>query len=365
MSTVLSRWVSRGARLVLAGMLVARAARAEPMADTTVLVLGAESAALTGRLRAELETLGLRVLVEGGDVSLEELEGRAHAVGAAVALSATESSEGVELRLVDRVTGKTLLREVLQRDLSSTDPDAVLALRAVELLRASLLELELGHPARGEIAVTSTLRETIRRAVYADEPAVPRLSDPKPANGAAEHAVLSDVGIVMLAHPGETRPQAGVSAALWWQPTRALAVGLWGAVPFGSVNVSASEGAADVRSNVFGSGLRFMPWVLVERLTPALGAGASVLWSSIDGTRARSDLVLASEELIAVGPYAEIGCGLAIARGLTLRSDVRAVLSFPKPVIQFADREVTALGRPFVTATFGLEYRAVVSAPRD
>ena len=126
MSALLSRRVARGVRIAVAGMLVASFARAEPMTDKTVLVLGAEDSPLTARLRAEVRALGLHVVVmEGADVSLVELEVHARAAGAAVALSATESGEGVELRLVDRLTGKTLLREVLQRDLSNTDPDAL------------------------------------------------------------------------------------------------------------------------------------------------------------------------------------------------------------------------------------------------
>jgi hypothetical protein len=349
---------------LLGGMLATEAVRAEAMTDTAVLVFGAEDAPLTKRLEAELRALGLHVLVAAAqDISLSELAGRAHAAGVALALSTAETSEGVELRLVDRVTGKTLLREVLERDLSSTDPDALIALRAVELLRASLLELELTHPPRGEVAATNALRETIRRAVAQVERAEPQPA-PTVVN-TLEQSVVAGLRASVFTHLGETRPESGVSADLLWQPTAKVAVGVWGAIPLGSVDVSAAEGAADLRSHVFGTGLRFAPLSLEERLQPTFGAGASVLWLSVTGTRSRSDLVLASEELVAVGPYAAVGCGLRIAGALTLRSEIRAVVAFPKPVIEFADREVTSLGRPFLMATFGLEYRAVVSASRD
>lgn len=76
-------------------------------------------------------------------------------------------------------------------------------------------------------------------------------------------------------------------------------------------------------------------------------------------------LVLTSEELIAVGPYVELGCALRVVRWLTLRLDARAIMAFPRPIIQFADREVASLGRPLMTAPLGLEYRAVVSPTRD
>lgn len=309
MSRLLSRLIAHGAPCFVAGMLVAPTARVEPATDTRVVVLGDENAALTKRLRAELDALGFHVLVvPGGNVSPAELEAHARETGAAVALSATENSHGVELRLVDRVTDKTLLREVLQRDLSSTDPDTLLALRAVELLRASLLEIELVHPPRGEVAVTNTSRETIRRSRDQTERAEPPLSSSKTAANTFANSVLADAGIAVLTHPGETRLQSGVSAALSWQPTAKIAVGVWGTIPLDSVNVSASEGAADVRSHVFGSGLRILTRSPEEWLTPTFGAGASAIWLSVDGTRARPDLVLTSEELIAVGPYVELGC---------------------------------------------------------
>lgn len=352
------------AYFVLGGMLATEAVRAEPMTDTAVLVLGVEDASLTKRLQAELRAFGFRVLVaEGHNVSVAELEVRARAAGVALALSTTETSHGVELRLVDRVTGKTLLREVLERDLSSTDPDALIALRAIELLRASLLELALTHPPRGEVAPTNTLRETTRRSVGSVERVHPPGST-KVAN-TLEDSALAGLAISVLTHLGETRPELGLAADLLWQPTAEVAVGIWAAIPLGSVEVTASEGTADVRSHVFGTGVRLTPLSLGERLLPTLGAGGSVLWLSVAGTRTRSDLVLASEQLVAAGPYAEVGCGLRVTRALTLRSEVRAVVAFPKPIIEFVDREVASLGRPFLMATFGLEYRAVASANRD
>ena len=357
------RWAS-GACVVLGGMLAPPVARAEPMTDSTVLVLGGEHAPLTKRLRAELRALGLHVLVaEAEDVSLAQLEVRARAAGAALALSTRETREGVELRLVDRVTGKMLLREVLERDLSSRDPDALLALRALELLRASLLELELTHPPRGEVAPTNALREATRRSMVPSERA--RSSSASNRAHGFEESVLAGVGVSAFAHLGQTRPESGLSALLLWQPTAKAGVAIWGTIPFGAVDVTTAEGAAYVRSQVFVAGLRFSPLPPDEWLQPTLGAGAAMLWLSVAGTRARSDLVLTSEEIAAGGPYAEMGGGLRVTPGLTLRAEIRALVAFPRPVIAFADREVTTLGRPFVAASLGVEYRAFFSADRD
>jgi hypothetical protein len=283
-----------------------------------------------------------------------------------VALSTRETPRGVELWLVDRVTGKTLLREVLERDLKSADPDAVIALRAVELLRASLLELELAHPARGEVPAAPALRESVDRLERAP---VDRRSSDRRARGAAateqESALIAGVAMAAHSHLGMTRTTPGIVPVALWHPTRRVAAGFWGLVPLGSAEVTGDEGAAGVRSWAVGSGFRVAPFTLGRRWEPSLGGGASVLWLNVEGLRARPALGLTTGRLVAAGPYGELGCGFRIAGGLSLRADVRALVAFPRPVVEFAGREVVALGRPLATASFGVEYRAVLATSRD
>ncbi len=71
------------------------------------------------------------------------------------------SERGVEIWIADRVTGKTVLREMAD-DGGTPDRDAALALRAVELLRASLLEVGLPAPPPGEVPATPEIREKLR-----------------------------------------------------------------------------------------------------------------------------------------------------------------------------------------------------------
>jgi hypothetical protein len=369
MTTLLSRWLKRSVSVVVAGMLAAPAAPAEMASGATVLVLGAEDSPVTVRLRDEIEALGLRVVtVDGRDVSPADLAALARTEGAAVAVSTTETPGGVELWLVDRVTGKTLLREVLARDLSHGDSDSVIALRAVELLRASLLELELDHPPRGEVTATHDFLETLGpRAPHAARevrrtPSTGEHTQRREADGSA---LLAGVGASVLTHLGQVATVPGVTANALWQPTRRVAVGLWGTVPLGSSSVSADEGSAEIWSSAFGTGFRVAPLSPGGILEPSLGLGASALFLRVEGVEARANLVTDAEQLVAAGPHAEIGCAVRVVHGLTLRVDLRALAAFPRPIVEFVGREVASLGRPFVVLTLGLEYRAVLSASRD
>ncbi|WP_437782082.1 hypothetical protein [Sorangium sp. So ce1097] len=110
-----------------------------------------------GRLSAELELQSFEVVVLGSSArspGAEELEREAQEskAFAAVALRRDGSGTAAEVCIVDRVTGKTTTRKLLIDP--SSDGPMLLAVRAVDLLRASLLELGSGQaPARDVLGV--------------------------------------------------------------------------------------------------------------------------------------------------------------------------------------------------------------------
>src|SRR5262249_41204308 len=129
-----------------------------------------------------LEALGFQVVempVPSEAPAREALEAAARAAGAvaAVRLVPSPTDGGIEVWIVDRVTGKTVLREVVAPDVSAGGAAArasTLAVRVVELLRASLLEMDAPHPSRGELPPTPELRAIARSA------APPRSVSPPP-----------------------------------------------------------------------------------------------------------------------------------------------------------------------------------------
>lgn len=115
-------------------------------AEKILLVDDADTRPVGVRLRAELVSLGFEVeLAPAPEVepSRASLEQAAREAGAVAALRVRASRAGVEVWVMDRVTSKTVLREVV---FTGGDDEGLVAVRAVELLRASLLEVALPGP---------------------------------------------------------------------------------------------------------------------------------------------------------------------------------------------------------------------------
>lgn len=151
--------------------LVSGAAHAEaPSAGHILLVVDERAVALATRVSAELETLGFSVEAQTREPNPAELAIAARQASAFAAIGIGPTAEGnVEITVLDRVTGKTLRREVLGRSLEDPTTRELVALRASELLRASLMEIEAPHPPRGELppppaaARIASAPETLRR----------------------------------------------------------------------------------------------------------------------------------------------------------------------------------------------------------
>lgn len=160
--------------LSLVSLLVATKARAEaPSSGTILLVVDERAVALATRVAAELATLGFAVESQTREPKPGELSQEARRAGAFAAIGIGPTAEGsVEITVLDRVTGKTLRRELLGRSLADPTTRELVALRASELLRASLMEIEAPHPPRGELPPTpavarlATAPETIRRSEH-------------------------------------------------------------------------------------------------------------------------------------------------------------------------------------------------------
>jgi hypothetical protein len=150
--------------LALLVLLVAWPARSEPAANGTILlVVDARAEALATRVAAELAALGFAVSSQTREPSAPELASEARAAGAFAAIGIGPTAQGtVEITVLDRVTGKTVRREVLGRSLTDPTTRELVALRAAELLRASLMEIEAPHPPRGELPPTPAVAKVAR-----------------------------------------------------------------------------------------------------------------------------------------------------------------------------------------------------------
>jgi len=271
------------------------------------------------------------------------------------------SALGVDVWLIDRVTGKTLSREVVQTG-PGADQDRVIAVRVVELLRASLLELQLPSGAEGELRATPQLQALagLPRSGAAQE------RGPGPAPAAAGSGVLRFAAAGGLSSSVGTVPITPLAAlGAFWQPSEWLAIGLSSFIPLASAEVSAREGSARIATWELHAGPRLYPLTRAGAIRPFVDLGLALIWCQIDATRATSPLIATSDQLLSAGAHAGVGLDWQLSSSFSLYATGGASLAAAKPVVQFAGRDVLTLARPLVSGTLGIEYRATSQASRD
>jgi hypothetical protein len=293
------------------------------------------------RLRAELDALGLRVVevsAPTGAESPRNLERAARDVGAFAALRIVSWERGIEVWIADRVTGKTVLRELVAAPGEATDE--VVALRAVELLRASLLELELPQAHAGEVPAPPAVQRLVSR---------PR----RLGSSFAPHFEL-DLGAGALLSPGGVAPtwQLVVSGRVVVVPRLGFEVTL--SLPTLPSTIDEPEGSAEMSVFMGGVGLaaellpRTSPWLL----RAAAGAGAAAL--RLVGS-ARPAYVGRTDTVVVALPYGRLDLLYRIGPIFRLGGSIGAGLAFPRAAVSFADRRVATWGRPAGSGALLLE----------
>jgi hypothetical protein len=336
----------------------ARAAR------PSIVLLGS-GGGLPGQIEAELSSLGFQVQTRDDGPPLEtprELQAAARQAGAEVAVSVRPSALGVEVWLVDRVTGKTLSREFVSRA-PGQEQERVIAVRVVELLRASLLELQLPSGAEGEVPASAELQALV---------GLPAVSAAREPERAAAQAAAPGYGVLRLnagwglsSSIAATRVTPLATFGALWQPTQHLAVGLAAFLPLASADVSAREGSVRIATGQVQAGPRIYPLASGSPVRPYVDLGLSVLWFEIEATRAESPFVATSERLVTAGASAGFGCDWQLSSHWSLYSSLGASVAAAKPVVQFVGRDVLTLARPLALWSLGVEYRSTSQGSRD
>jgi len=138
------------ALIVLCAMLVVHTARADPSRVRVLRAKDADPAVreATTRLQAELVAAGFVVDMEETTATdpRDELESGGSQSFASIAILRSGSQAVTDVWVVDRISGKTLIRRVEAGAEPGPTAARTLAIRAVELLRASLLEVSVRLP---------------------------------------------------------------------------------------------------------------------------------------------------------------------------------------------------------------------------
>ncbi|MDC0681898.1 hypothetical protein [Sorangium atrum] len=357
-------------------LLVAPEARAappepppKPPRPKVVLIADRRSDPIMARVYAELATLGFTVevvRVRGADApSHGPIETSAREAGAAVALRVAEVPGGVEVSIDQGATGKSVQRTVM------ADDPATVAIRAVELLRASLLEVRSPPPSRGEVEADPAA------------PAVVDAREPPPARPAPVAAPLPRAdGASQARPPPPSRPGATASApatfgvgaapAVLWSPGGVpatpmldvsgyamirprLGLSTFAQIPLATASREGKEGTRRVWVALASLGVRVPLGPTDAAWQPSIGAGLAAAWLHVEGEGRSPGYVGRSKDAYAVAPYLRAGLSFAPTPHLRISEHLLAGIAAPRIVIDAAGRATDTWGRPFLGASLGVE----------
>jgi hypothetical protein len=300
------------------------------------------------RLEVELSTLGLQALLTlpsaaGTD---EDVAGMTRERGAAAAIRVRLRGDGAVLLWVnDRVTGKQVLREL--RPAAGEGPEEI-ALRALELLRASLLELELPSAPRGEVPPSP--------AVVALIPA--RREPPAPGLTSAEKSMESPY--TFLVGPGGVWSPGGTGIAtqgflsLRYLHRRGVGAEVFGSLPLGASSVKGPEGEVTLRTRLVGAGFR-VAWE-EGSLGIHTGGGLGYSWVAMEGRPAKGFLGT-SDETRALLFHGGLSAIFRMSERLGVGAEGQAMVTAPVHRIRLAGREAASWGLPALSLALVAEMR--------
>ncbi|WP_437579975.1 hypothetical protein [Sorangium sp. So ce887] len=346
----------------------ARAAPPEPPRPKVVLIADRRTDPIMARVYAELATLGFTVVVVRGGAdppSQGPIEASAREDGAAAVIRATEVPGGVDLSIAEGVTGQSVQRTVM------ADDPATVAIRAVELLRASLLEVRSPQPSRGEVEADPEARA----AVDAQEPPPAKpapIAAARPRAGGTSHAPPSPPS-----RPGATRRApttfgVGAAPAVLWSAGglpaspmldvsgyamigSRLGLSTFVQIPLASASREGKEGTRRARVALAALGVRVPVRPTDAVWLPSIGAGLAAAWLHVEGEGRSPEYVGTSKDAFALAPYLRAGLSFAPLPRLRISEHLLAGIAAPRIVIDAAGRATETWGRPFFGASLGVE----------
>jgi len=315
-------------------------AQARPVGERVVVVVSeAEATALSEvdqRTRAELEAAGFEVVivVAPEDADLGRIAIEARALGA-LQIRRGGAGRRVTVHVVDRVTGKSSSRDL---DESRTREPHRVALRAVELLYASLLELEARSPPSAEVSASPLVARMARDQLRAP------VATPDWALRAGALALTSAGGIGSLVG----LEVSGVYYVARWLGVSA-ALGATAPTLFREADASASFGLGLARVSTL-----LEPWPLA-RLSPALELRGGIL-----GALAAGDSEAGASTSVEAGSTPFVGgalsSGIYLRRDFRLRAGIELGVSLEPLELRFAGKRVATFGQPWFGASLSAEW---------
>jgi hypothetical protein len=315
-----------------------------PSQPGTILLLFDVDDTTARRLAAELRASGLEVKsVESplGTHTLADVDLQSRSVDAAGAVDIDPATREVRIWTVDRSNARLLLRSVVPLD----EDSAVLALRVVEMLRASLSRgLELASPSTARsLEPMAPPRNTDAHAATAE--ARPSRDDPQ------RLAVTVGPAFGWGGGPWAGAWEGMVSA--YWLWTSRWGMEVFGAAPLTKTERVVTAGTAALAFGLAGAGMRARalatPWCVLD---VGAGIGAGVIRT--DGSPNAGYSGTAATTSVAT-PYVRMAYAIQVASFLWLQAEVTSAVAIPRTNFTFPGGEGGAWGSPLVLGSVGIQ----------
>ena len=316
-------------------LLQPSASRAGEERPRVALIEDPSDSTIVPRLRAELLGLGLDVTMvarKEPESLPQDLIAAARDSNAVAAFRIVLAGDRADVWIADWVTGKVVLREMLPR---GPELDGrVVALRAVELLRVSLMELDAPRAPQGEL------------------PAPPKLTETSGLLADSERFSWS-ASSCFLWSPGGTSPGVGVATALAWRPSW-LGVRLFGGSMLAPASLTRQEGTGEVTTRWLGLDAIAQPRQTRMRWRPRAGIGIAALATDVRGVAA-SPTPTHEEVAYTFSPVASLDLGWAVHRHLRVELSV----AYMRPVrgvnLFVAGSRAASYGQDILLGNLGLD----------
>jgi hypothetical protein len=277
------------------------------------------------RLRAELALAGMRAITDG-----VASDGAAPAVVITIARAAASPDSGavtVEVRVKTPGDRAAVIRQATVTTERGAGDASVLAIRAVELLHATLMQVAATE------AAPATAAPPVARA------SMPSSSSPTERWGIA-------LGAALLQSVAGFGSAFGPAVCVALHPTRSFALGFEAAGPTFSRDLTAATGSASLRQEL---GLASARWTLgrARRVAPVLSAGVGVYHVHVAGTAAGGGQATTRALWT---PMASAGLGLAVALAGPYAVQIDATTLFLKssPFVEIGSADAGHAGRPLL-----------------
>jgi hypothetical protein len=292
------------------------------------------------RLEAELHIHNFSTRPLPGEPSageLAELLERRQAV-AAVSLLRRNGRATLELWLIDRASGEPSLRTLEAGQ--SDDTASLIALRAADLLRISLSELERPPP-----------RAASQPAIAPPPPA----AEPVDASAAADHDEEARLWLhasgLMLRAGGRFGVAFGPMLGVFYRPLHWLQAGMLVAAPIAGARLTTDNGSATLRQELAWLELRFVVLRAGDlQLAGLLGGGAYFVQAE---SQVKPPLVSRDDQtwawLLSLGAQAEY----ALFPRVSLNLSLRALALLPRAGVAVYDRSAL-VELPALQASLGV-----------